>query len=160
MVYDQKHTILGGSARSAALPFLVRLNNMLFKILCFNRSIAPLPPPVFPESCIGVAIFWKSKHAAVSTSHYVEYTKKRNPNNICKASYFIPPAEVPNILMSTTWAFGCGTVKYTRFRYLQCLRKLELQYRKETDEVKIIKMDSRWLKFDIYLMMVQGVCYE
>lgn len=53
MGQHQIHTILGGSARSAALPLLVRLNTMLFKILCFNKSIAALPHPVFPESCIG-----------------------------------------------------------------------------------------------------------
>lgn len=52
-----KHTILGGSARSAALPFLVRLITALLKILCFNKSIAPLPLPVFPESCIGEEIY-------------------------------------------------------------------------------------------------------
>lgn len=56
-----KITILGGSARSAALPFLVRLRSMLFKILCFSNIMAFLPLPIFPCACIGVAIFFSDK---------------------------------------------------------------------------------------------------
>lgn len=38
-----KLTILGGSARSEALPFFVRLSTMDFKILCLSKIMALCP---------------------------------------------------------------------------------------------------------------------
>ena len=42
-------------------------------------------------------------------------------------THSIPPAEVPNIFMLTSWAF-CSTVPHKRLRYLNCQTQLELQY--------------------------------
>jgi hypothetical protein len=52
-------TILGGSARSAALPFFVRLSTMFFKILCLSKIMALRPSSPFPYICIGVATYLK-----------------------------------------------------------------------------------------------------
>lgn len=49
-------TILGGRARSAALPSLVRLNTMVFRILSFSKIMALLPSLYIDVFCIGLAI--------------------------------------------------------------------------------------------------------
>lgn len=53
-----KLTIFGGRARSAALPFFVRLNTMPFRTFSFRRTMALLPSKLADPNCIGFDIYY------------------------------------------------------------------------------------------------------
>jgi len=51
-------TIFGGIARSAARPFLVRLNTMPFRTFSFRSIMALLPSSLAESNCIGLAMYY------------------------------------------------------------------------------------------------------
>jgi len=53
----EEHTILGGRARSAARPNLVRLKRMSFRTLCLSNIMALFPSPKLPYTVIGLATY-------------------------------------------------------------------------------------------------------
>lgn len=111
---ETKLTILGGRARSAALPFLVRRRTMFFKIFCFSNSIALFPRNWFPYNCIGVATYLQGSRVttqvstiiSVNKSTYKEITREKNNK---WQTHFIPPTKMSDWIMRAFWTLCWGT---------------------------------------------------